>query len=207
MIQIILRNKIKAMKTKRLQYTKTFLTTIILIILAIKPGYTQEDIWDAIISRKIATVKEIIKQNPDMINNAINQDGDTLLHYAARYGQPEIAELLIENGANINATNIKNNQTPLYLAVFFNDVEITSLLIKNGADVNIKDFKGVTTLHIALSNNRNEALVMLLIKSGSNVNVKDNNGNTPLSLAIKNGNLKLATLIRIIYLRRRPIKF
>ena len=48
-----------------------------------------------------------------------NKDGDTALHWAARYGKPEMIKALIQAlpgaGANINTKNSKH-ETPLHLA-------------------------------------------------------------------------------------------
>ena len=56
-----------------------------------------------------------------------DQNGKTLLHYAAWKGHKEIAELLIANGANVNAKD-KDGYTPLDWAAG----EIADLLRKHG---------------------------------------------------------------------------
>jgi hypothetical protein len=47
--------------------------------------------------------------------NARNKDGDTPLHWAARYGHGVVAEFLISEGADVNAMNVAG-VTPLQLA-------------------------------------------------------------------------------------------
>ena len=63
--------------------------------------------------------------------NAKRDDGWTPLHYAALFGEKEIAELLIAKGAKVNAKN-KNDNTPLDKAIKENHTEIAALLRKHG---------------------------------------------------------------------------
>jgi ankyrin repeat protein len=53
------------------------------------------------------------------------------LHYAARDGQKEIAELLIAEGAGVNA-KANDGTTPLDWAVAWDEPEIADLLRKHG---------------------------------------------------------------------------
>lgn len=48
--------------------------------------------------------------------DAINNDKQSALHYAVRYGQIEFAELLIDLGANVKLAD-DNRNTALHLAV------------------------------------------------------------------------------------------
>ena len=61
--------------------------------------------------------------------------GTSSLHFAAQYGQPKVAQCLIDHGADVNYVN-KNKATPIMLAAFNNYYDIVELLIKSGADVN-----------------------------------------------------------------------
>jgi ankyrin repeat protein len=63
------------------------------------------------------------------------------LHYAARDGQKEIAELLIAEGAGVNAMKI-DGMTPLHYAAINGHKEIAELLIAEGAEVNAMDDDG-----------------------------------------------------------------
>ena len=76
---------------------------------------------------------------------------ETPLCYAARMGNPSVAEVLVHKGADINAPS-KDGLTPLGSAVKSNDPKMVKLLMKLGADPNISDDSGCTPLHyIALS--------------------------------------------------------
>lgn len=48
--------------------------------------------------------------------DATNEENQTPLHYAVKYGQIEFAEMLINNGAKTDVAD-ENRNTPLHLAV------------------------------------------------------------------------------------------
>ena len=98
------------------------------------------------------------------VNAKNERDGRTLLHYAARNGDKEIAEILIAEGADVNAKN-DNGQTSLHFAAIGGYMEIAKLLINNGADVNAKDRYGKTPLDWATKNKHPE-IADLLRKHG-----------------------------------------
>ena len=74
--------------------------------------------------------------------------GETPLHWAARFGQSQVAELLIAEGADVNAKNVVG-QTPLHWAAMAGHKEIIELLIAAGAEVNAKTKRGDTPLDLA----------------------------------------------------------
>lgn len=71
--------------------------------------------------------------------NAANASGETALHGTAYYGNPKVAQLLVERGATVAARN-RNGQTALSLSIGYNQnamtltrPAITALLKKLGA--------------------------------------------------------------------------
>jgi ankyrin repeat protein len=53
------------------------------------------------------------------------------MHKAARFGQKEVSELLIEKGADLNAKD-EDGQTPLDGAIQFKNTKTADLLRKHG---------------------------------------------------------------------------
>ena len=112
------------------------------------------------------------------INAECNDEGDTLLHIAAREGDVAIIRFLIAHGADVNERNVYCN-TPLHIA---RNVAVIKLLISNGADVNGMGYEGLTVLHRAVCKNDSPS-IKFLISLGVDVDVEDEYGNTPLHLA------------------------
>lgn len=107
----------------------------------------------------------------------------TPLHYAARFGQPEIATLLLKNRANANAVDIKR-RTPMHVAIRVGNDGMVDILAPN-ADVNSRDKKGKTPLYIAARFEREPATIALL-KHGADADIADSNqGYTPLLLCAR----------------------
>jgi ankyrin repeat protein len=105
---------------------------------------------------------EILIQKSQISQTADN--GDTLLHLAARYGNAHTVRILIEKyGFNLKDINSVNNsqQTPLYLACQKGEVEAIKILFKYNADLFIKDNKGKSPLHIAFKRGHEEVILLL----------------------------------------------
>jgi ankyrin repeat protein len=86
----------------------------------------------------------------------------TALHMAARRGNVEIAEALLESGADIEAPD-SLGETPLRRAVNCDKTDVAKLLLARGADMHSKGSKGLTPLVAA----RTTAMRRLL-ESGAN---------------------------------------
>ena len=102
-------------------------------------------IHDAAGDGNIEAVKQHIAAGTDV---DAKTSGETPLHWAARFGQSQVAELLIAEGADVNAKNVVG-QTPLHLAAGASHQEIIELLIAEGAEVNAKTKRGETPLDLA----------------------------------------------------------
>ena len=132
--------------------------------------------------------RECIKKMVEFININMLRDesGNTLLHWAAKLGDVELAKI-VYNGIPRN----KFGRTPLHYAT---NREVAEFLISRGAYVDDVDEFGRTPLHYAAIENRAD-VVEVLIKSGANINARDNEGNTPLKLALLNGSVRVAKIL------------
>ena len=79
--------------------------------------------------RKRSNSTSIINTSGDV--NSKDSKGRTLLFYAAKYGQTEIAKQLQEAGCDPNITDC-NKSTALHEATDGSHLEVVKLLIKNG---------------------------------------------------------------------------
>jgi ankyrin repeat protein len=86
-------------------------------------------------------MKEYVLSRKDV--NAHDENGMTLLHYAARKGYCDVVVLLIAKGADINVRS-KENKTPLHKAMRYHVYDVARLLINKGADMTLKDEDGKT---------------------------------------------------------------
>lgn len=70
-----------------------------------------------------------------------NNDGNTMLHFAAASDNVELVRDLLRGGADVNAQN-NIGQTPLHIAFKHEKLEITLLLTQHGANPTIQDVNG-----------------------------------------------------------------
>lgn len=120
-----------------------------------------------------------------------------LLIEAARHGEAQRVEKLLEQGADIRAHDSKG-ETVLH-AVFSRrnwrlDLGLVMLLLQRGADLKAQDQRGWTPLHAAAERGRREAAEFLLDK-GADPKATDQDGQTPLHLAAGRANDKVVKLL------------
>ena len=153
----------------------------------------EPNIFEAAATGRIERVRELLKQQPDLIH-AFSPDGWTALHL--NFGNLEMAKLLIDSGADLNL-NSKNklNATPLQGAAAFNRIELAKLYLSRGANVNCRSEGGGTPLHEAAANGFVD-FARLLIDHGADVNARDDSGKTPLADALEYKKPEIEKLLR-----------
>ncbi|NIT55882.1 MAG: hypothetical protein GWN00_06500, partial [Aliifodinibius sp.] len=133
--------------------------------------------------------------------------GATALMYAIMYGQPEMANFLIQNGADVHTQLTEDHisfqyfkgDTPLIAAALHEDFKTVRNLISRGADVNASNQYGMTALMQA-SYNGNLELVNLLLSQDANINMQISQerfgyftpGDCPILLAASAGHTQVA---------------
>ena len=117
-----------------------------------------------------------------------DEDGCTVLHLAAAYGDVDAIRFLIkEKGLDPNAKTTDNEFwaiTPLFCADFDAGEweETIRMLVEFGANINEVDHLGRTVLHFAGIRGKKE-LFDLFIELGADRSIKDNQGRTAEDLA------------------------
>jgi ankyrin repeat protein len=125
---------------------------------------------DAAMQGDRETVRTLLKQGVDV--NAAQGDGTTALHWAARSGDVDLAQMLLYAGANVRATTRLGGYTPLIFAAETGNAAMLDALLKAGADPKIASSTGVTPLMMAAKSGKADA-VRLLIERGADVNAKE----------------------------------
>ena len=140
------------------------------------------DVYSACALNDSARLKELIDEDAGVVVAAEGY-GMTPLHWAARAGSGECAEMLLARGAGVNALN-KARRTPLPLAAEGDQPEMIRLLARHGADLNTQDRKGRTPLHRATYEGR-VAATEALLDAGADPAVLNRNGRTAFEIARK----------------------
>ncbi len=121
----------------------------------------------------------------------VDEDGWTLLHWAADRRWGSCVEALLERGADANArTKAKElrgrarirlpaDQTALHLGA--TKAEVVRALLEHGGDVKARDENGSTPLHKVWDNGE---AAELLLQHGADANARDKEGETPLAKAM-----------------------
>ena len=116
------------------------------------------------------------------INVLNKEDGASMLHLAAKYGNSKMIEIFLDNNISVNVLDAEG-RTPLLWACESDVVENVATLIARGADINATSKKdNASALHYATKRACDE-VVTCLLENNIALNVADSNGWTPLMWA------------------------
>ncbi|OMJ95189.1 hypothetical protein SteCoe_1569 [Stentor coeruleus] len=118
--------------------------------------------------------------------NYKDANGVSLLMIAARLGQIQLAELLINYGSSVEDKD-KDNRTPLMYAVescYGDNVDVVKFLLEKKAKVSCQDANGNSALHRSAERGYVDSMQVLL-DFGAFINTENKNKDTPLHLACK----------------------
>src|SRR5262245_31265196 len=99
---------------------------------AVLTAAVEAPVAEAAMARDKEAVRTLLKQGMDV--NAAQGDGMTALHWAARQGDVELAQMLLYAGANVKASTRIGGYTPIILASQNGNAPLIDALIKAGAD-------------------------------------------------------------------------
>jgi ankyrin repeat protein len=130
--------------------------------------------------------------------SAFSPDGFTALHFAAFFGKPEAAKLLLEHGASVDVyTHNPFANQPLHAAAAGRHIEVCRVLLAAGSDVNATQHGGFTPLHEAAQHGDAE-MTELFLSAGADPTLTTDAGDTAAETAAAAGHADLADRIRAI---------
>lgn len=113
--------------------------------------------------------------------DARDRFGARPLSHAARFGHPEMVDLLLARGAPIDARNLAG-ATALYFAAEAGRTSVAQKLIERGADVKLTGRSGISPV-AAAAYAGNDAIVEALLAHGADERVPDETGKPPIVYA------------------------
>lgn len=141
--------------------------------------------------QNFATLRELLKQHPQHWTER-DEEGHTLLHWAALVGSTDFAKEALEHGVDPNV-QAQNKQTPLMWATLRGHLPVMKVLLDTKAKVDLhhRDSLGATALMIAIQHRSYRAFLLLMARGGEKMlSDADNNGCTGSHWAAYKGDLK-----------------
>ena len=120
-------------------------------------------LFEAIEKGDMAEFSRLLENGADI--NERDEEGNTLLHHFAYWGQTETVTILLKIGVDSEARN-ENGATPLHIAALQGHSEAITTLLDAGAGIDTHGRFGHTPLHAAALGGHSEAITILL-KAGA----------------------------------------
>lgn len=151
-----------------------------------------KSVFDIARSGTLEELKELMKQNSDIINQT-NENGFSPLILACYRGNIAVADFLIDNVKDIDYKS-KEGTALAGLSIRYNK-DLAEHLLKRNANPNIADGTGTTPLFWAVKSG-NKELVELLLKYKADKTIKDSMGMTPFEYALKTDNKEIINILK-----------
>ncbi|MFY7816448.1 MAG: ankyrin repeat domain-containing protein [Chryseobacterium taeanense] len=171
----------------------------LIVMLSVFLGFTltfaqekAKNIFDIARTGTVSEVKDLMKENPNVINET-NESGFSPLILACYRGNVEVAKFLIDNVKDVNYKSKEG--TALSGLSFRYNKELVEYLLKKNADPNIADATGTTPLFWAVKSG-NKELTELLLRYKADKTVKDAQGMTPFEYALQTNNKEIINLLK-----------
>ncbi|XP_067653209.1 ankyrin-3-like [Haliotis asinina] len=123
----------------------------------------------------------LVQEGADL--SVIDEDGDSILHWACRGGNLKIVTyILMQNIVEINGKG-NEERTPVMLAAYHGKTEAFDILVKKGADLSVIDEDGDNILHSACRGGNLKIVTYILMQNIVDINSKGDEEMTPVMIA------------------------
>ena len=155
---------------------------------------SSQNFESCVVSNDYIRFKSLV-DNCENIKDIKDAKGDTVLHYAVKYGRFEMVKKIIdEKKIDIDVKN-SNNETPLFYATKFasNDIKIVEYLLSHGASVDSQNgiYHVSTPICNAISLG-NINVIQCILKHKPNLNI-------PIEIKGKSTNRKMHILSAVLF--------
>lgn len=142
-------------------------------------------------------VIDVLHKYPELANVTDNQ-GFTCVHWAAKKGDREMLEILVEAGAQLDMPTVSESKMlPIHWAASDGKISSLSYLLDRRQDINAQDANGCTPLVIAAQHNQLDC-VIFLIKNGADATLRDGNGDNALHWGAYKGYEEMVGLLTFL---------
>lgn len=149
----------------------------------------------AIELRYVEITDYLIQKGADI--NAVNNNGDTVIHFATIRGNLAIVKYAYEHGGDIDQKN-KVGNCAIIFAVVNNYQNIVEYLLEQNAEIDVINSQNMSLLHICIYHSRNKIMNLILYKNRKTINKYYQGLNTALLYATEN-NLFLSVFVLLKY--------
>ncbi len=159
-----------------------------------------EQLNKAIYLNNLSEIRQIIKDNPEILNNK-NQHSNPFLVAIYQNNLEIIKSLKKSLKIKIDDITNSNESTALHIASYCGHKNIVEYLIDNGANINSSNKNKITPLFIASYYGYFD-IVQILVENGANMSQTNINGESPMFAAASSGKLSI-----LQYLQKKNADF
>ena len=128
-------------------------------------------------------VKYLLSSGADI--NLRDDDGQSPLFVASKYGLCDVVKYLLISGADINLCD-DDGESPLFVASQKGEYDVVKCLLSSGAEINLRNKRGQSPLFVASKYGLCD-VVKYLFSSDADINLRDNRGQSALFVASEEG--------------------